>query len=81
VNPAADLRFFIGKQPRCARNDLEWFRHDEAAVLLEASRVLKPRWVSFILVCFTGGLRWGEATTLYINDIGASDSSRDLARH
>jgi len=65
VNPAAGLRFFIGKQPRRARTDLEWFRHDEAAVLLEACRALKPRWTAFLLVCFTGGLRWGKATALY----------------
>jgi integrase len=49
-------------------------------VLLEACRALKPRWAAFILVCFTGGLRWGEATALYINDIDWSRSRLHVQR-
>ena len=70
-NPAADLKFFIGKQPskKTRKRDLQWFRPDEARTLLEACRALKPRWHAFLLVCFGGGLRWGEATALSRSDI------------
>ena len=80
VNPAADLRFFIGKHARRPRTDLEWFRHGEAAVLLEACQALKPRWAAFLLVCFTGGLRWGEATALHVGDIDWSRSRLHVQR-
>jgi integrase len=68
-NLAADLRFFIGKQPskRARKRDLQWFR--QAQTLLEACRELKPRWYPFLMVSFGGGLRWGEATALYKTDL------------
>src|SRR5260370_41724497 len=70
-NPAADLMFFIGKQPskKARKRDLQWFRPDEARTLLEACRALKPRWHAFLLVCFGGGLRCGEATRWSRSDI------------
>ena len=70
-NPAADLKFFIGKQPskKARKRDLQWFRPDEARTLLTACRALKPRWYAFLLVCFGGGLRWGETTALSRSDI------------
>jgi integrase len=71
ANPAGDLRFFIGKQPgkRGRKRDLQWFPVTEAQTLLEVCRELKPRWYPFLLVCFGGGLRWGEATALYRADV------------
>jgi integrase len=35
----------------------------------EACQTLKPRWVAFLMVCFGGGLRWGETTALSCQDI------------
>lgn len=57
-----------------------WFRHEEAELLLEACQALKPRWAAFLLVCFTGGLRWGEATALYVNDIDWNRSRLHVQR-
>jgi integrase len=70
-NPAADLRFFIGKQPskRARKRDLQWFRQAEAQTLLEGCRELKPPWCPFLMVFFGGGLRWGEATALNQRDL------------
>lgn len=69
--PAADLKFFVGKQPskRARKRDVQWFRLPEARTLLDACQALKPRWVAFLMVCFGGGLRWGEATALACQDI------------
>jgi integrase len=71
VNPAGDLRFFLGKQPgkRNRKRDTQWFREDEASILMQACQALRPRWHAFLAVCFGGGLRWGEATALYRNDL------------
>jgi len=71
ANPAADLKFFLGRQPskRGRKRDLQWFRQEEARGLLVACRTLKPRWFAFLLVSFGGGLRWGEATALTRADI------------
>ena len=71
ANPAADLKFFLGRQPskRGRKRDLQWFRQEEARRLLVACRTLKPRWFAFLLVSFGGGLRWGEATALTRADI------------
>ena len=70
-NPAADLKFFLGRQPsqRSRKRDLQWFRQDEARRLLTACRALKPRWYAFLLVSFGGGLRWGETTALLRSDL------------
>ena len=70
-NPAGDLRFFIrpARARRARRRDLQWFTPKEAQTLLAACRELKPRWYPFLLVCFGGGLRWGEVTALYSTDI------------
>jgi integrase len=70
-NPAAELKFFIGKQPskKARKRDVQWFRQAEARTLLEACQALKPRWVAFLMVSFGGGLRWGETTALSRQDI------------
>jgi integrase len=70
-NPAADLKFFFGRQAskRARQRDVQWFRQPEAVRLLAACRALKPRWFAFLLVSFGGGLRWGETTALERQDI------------
>jgi integrase len=72
ANRAAELKFFIGRQPskKGRKRDLQWFRQGEARTVLEACQAIKPRWVAaFLMVCFGGGLRWGEATALSAHDI------------
>src|SRR5438445_344654 len=70
-NPAADLKFFVGKQPskKSRKRDLQWFRRDEAKLLLAACQAKLPRWYAFLRLCFGGGLRWGEATALERSDL------------
>jgi integrase len=70
-NPAADLKFFVGKQSskKGRHRDLQWFRPGEARLLLEACSALKPRWSAFLSLCFGGGLRWGEVTPLRRKDV------------
>ncbi len=70
-NPAADLKFFVGKQSskKGRHRDLQWFRPGEARLLLEACSALKPRWSAFLSLCFGGGLRWGEVTALRRKDV------------
>ncbi len=81
-NPAAELKFFIGKQPskRGRKRDFQWFRQGEARTLLDACQVHKPRWVAFLMVCFGGGLRWGEATALSSRDIDWARERVHVAR-
>ena len=82
LNPAADLRFFIGKQPskRARQRDVQWFRPAEARTLLEACSALRPRWTAFLMVCFGGGLRWGEATALRRADLDWTRERVHVAR-
>jgi len=63
TNPAADLKFFLGRQPskRARKRDLQWFRQEEARRLLVACRTLKPRWFAFLLVSFGGGTPIGRS--------------------
>jgi integrase len=81
-NPAAELKFFMGKQPskRARKRDLQWFRQGEARTLLAACQALKPRWVAFLMVCFGGGLRWGETTALLGPDIDWARERVHVAR-
>ena len=81
-NPAGELKFFIGKQPskRARKRDLQWFRQGEARTLLAACQALKPRWLAFLMVCFGGGLRWGEATALACQDIDWARARVHVAR-
>jgi integrase len=71
TNPAGDLKFFVGKQPskRARKRDTQWFPRDEATQLLKAAKILKPQWYAFLLVGFTGGLRWGEISALERPDV------------
>jgi integrase len=69
-NPAADLRFFVGKhRSRSRAEDLQWFRREEARRLLDACRELQPRWWAFLMVSFGAGTRWGETAALMRSDI------------
>jgi integrase len=81
-NPAAELKFFIGKQPskKGRKRDVQWFRQSEARTLLEACQALKPRWMAFLMVCFGGGLRWGETTALSRQDIDGARERVHVAR-
>jgi len=81
-NPAAELKFFIGKQPskRARKRDLQWFRQGEARTLLAACQALKPRWVAFLMVGFGGGLGWGETTALAGQDIDWARERVHVAR-
>ncbi len=82
-NPAGDLKFFLGKQPskRARKRDLQWFRQAEARGPLETCQTLKPRWTAFLMVCFGGGLRWGETTAVERSDIGWGARARACRAH
>jgi len=70
TNPAADLKFFVGKLRKGTRaEDLQWFRREEAQRLLSACRELQPRWWAFLMVSFGAGTRWGETVALQRSDI------------
>ena len=69
-NPAADLRYFIGKQAhrkRTARTS--HFTREEAPQLVATATALFPRWSTFILTGLLAGLRWGESAALRWTDI------------
>ena len=72
----------MGKQPskRARKRDLQWFRQGEARTLLAVCQALKPRWVAFLMVCFGGGLRWGETTALLGPDIDWARERVHVAR-
>ena len=72
----------MGKQPskKARKRDVQWFRHGEARTLLEACEAFKPRWVTFLMVCFGGGLRWGETTALARQDIDCGRERVHVAR-
>src|SRR5262249_6209948 len=69
-NPAADLRYFIGKQAhrkRTARTS--HFTREEAPQLVATATALFPRWSTFILTGLLAGLRWGESAALNWADV------------
>ncbi len=66
-NPAADLKFFVGKQPskKARKRDTQWFRKEEAQLLLKAAKALKPRWYAFLIAlrkCLIVGEPSGDRT-------------------
>jgi integrase len=73
-NPAADLKFFVGKQPskKKRKRDIDWFPREDARELLKAAKILKPRWHPLLVVGFTGGLRYGELAALERTDLDAA---------
>ena len=70
-NPAADLRYFVGKgaQRKAKSRTAQFFTEDEAPVLVTAATTAYPRWAPFILTGLLAGLRWGESAALYKTDI------------
>jgi integrase len=70
-NPAADLRFFIGKRAhrKTRGGALAYFAQEEAPQLVATAKALCPRWHAFILTGLLAGLRWGESAALYKTDI------------
>lgn len=70
-NPAADLRFFIGRQAKRLPRDgaLRHFTTEEAPQLVGTLSAMFPRWHAFVLSGLLAGLRWGESAALHRSDI------------
>jgi integrase len=70
-NPAADLKFFIGKRAhrRATPTAPAFFAQEEAPQLTATARALFPRWHAFILTGLLAGLRWGESAALQRGDV------------
>jgi integrase len=69
VNPAADLRYFVGRIKTAPSTASAFFTQQEGPRLLEAARALHPRWATFIMTGLLGGLRWGEIAALYVTGV------------
>jgi integrase len=71
VNPAADLKFFIGKgaHRKARAKSVRWFAQEEGPALIATARGAFPRWSAFIMTGLLGGLRWGESAALQKGDI------------
>src|SRR2546426_8055899 len=69
VNPAADLKFFVGRFKAAPSTSDKFFTQHEAQRLIEAMRALHPRWTSFVMTALLAGLRWGECAALNVNDV------------
>jgi integrase len=70
-NPAADLRYFIGKgaHRKARARTRVFFAQEEGPQLVATAKALFPRWYPFILTGLLAGLRWGESAALYQTDI------------
>jgi integrase len=68
TNPAADLRFFLGKRRKPERK-ATFFTREEGKVLLDCAQAIYPRWRPFIMCSMLAGLRWGEVGGLFTTDI------------
>jgi integrase len=68
-NPAADLKYFIGKGAHKKRQAAALFAQEEGPQLVGAAKGMFPRWASFVLTGLLAGLRWGESAALYRTDI------------
>lgn len=70
-NPAADLKYFIGKgaHRKARRHIASFFVQEEGPQLVNTARALFPRWHTFILTGLLAGLRWGESAALHRTDI------------
>jgi integrase len=80
-NPAADLKFFIGKQASKKRHrPVTYFRQEEGPQLVATALAAFPRWYPFILTGVIAGLRWGESAALYKPDIDWRRGSIHVAR-
>jgi integrase len=69
-NPAADLKFFVGKRAhRRPQQALAYFSQEEGPQLVGTARAMVSRWHPFILSGLLAGLRWGESAALERTDI------------
>jgi integrase len=71
-NPAADLRYFVGKLGTWKSRPTKALAHftlEEASDLLLAALETRPRWAAFIATGFLAGLRWGECAALHVSDL------------
>jgi len=70
-NPAADLKFFIGKgaHKRSRATAYKFFAQEEGPQLFATAKALWPRWSTFIMTGVLAGLRWGESAALRKSDI------------
>jgi len=68
-NPAADLRYFIGKGAHRRRTVVAFFNQEEGPQLVATAKGLVPRWYPFVLTGLLAGLRWGESAALHVGDI------------
>jgi len=68
-NPAADLKFFIGKHAHRRQRSATFFAQEEGPQLIATAKALFPRWSAFVLTGLLSGLRWGESAALYKTDI------------
>jgi integrase len=70
-NPAADLKYFIGKgaHRKARRHVAAFFAQEEGPQLVSTAKAMAPRWQPFILTGLLARLRWGEAAALYKADI------------
>jgi integrase len=69
-NPAADLRFFVGKRAhRKPQQSLAYFSQEEGPQLVGTAKAMFPRWAPFIMTGLLAGLRWGESAALVKGDI------------
>lgn len=70
-NPAADLKFFIGKgaHRKAKRRVAAFFAQEEGPQLVATAHALWSRWSTFILAGLLAGLRWGESAAFYKTDL------------
>jgi integrase len=69
-NPAADLRYFVGKRAhRKRQHRVTVFTQEEGPQLFATAKALCPRWYPFVMTGVLAGLRWGESAALYRSDI------------
>ena len=69
-NPAADLKFFMGKLPsKRARKSVDHFTPEEVPQLFATVKAGYPRWFAFIATGVLAALRWGETAALQKSDI------------
>jgi integrase len=69
TNPAADLRYFVGKGLQRKRSVVAYIAQEEGPQLVATAKALWPRQAPFILTGMLAGLRWGESAALYRSDI------------
>lgn len=67
VSPAADLRYFTGKERR--KTSADFFTREEIPTLFAAAKEYVPRRAPFVMTGLLAGLRWGEIAGLFRRDV------------